>query len=73
MGLGWPGWRVWRRPAPSPGPGGQRSDCEDAIAVAVPPGDLGIALVGRPDDGWQRGTVARLCPRSVFSWPTTRA
>ena len=34
---------------------------------------LGAALVGRqllywwPDDGWQRGTVARLCPRPVFS------
>ena len=36
---------------------------------AVPPGDLGGALVGRtilywwPTDGWQRGTIARLCPR----------
>ena len=35
--------------------------------------DLGAALVGRtllywwPDDGWQRGTVALLCPRGVFS------
>jgi hypothetical protein len=40
---------------------------------AAPPGDLGAALVGRqllywwPDDGWQRGTVARLCPRGAFS------
>ena len=40
---------------------------------AAPPGDLGKALVGRtvlywwPDDGWQRGTVARLCPRGAFS------
>jgi hypothetical protein len=40
---------------------------------AAPPGDLGIALVGRtilywwPSDGWQRGTVARLCPRGAFS------
>ena len=40
---------------------------------AVLPGDLGAALVGRtvlywwPDDGWQRGTVARLCPRGAFS------
>ena len=40
---------------------------------AAPPSDLGAALVGRqllywwPDDGWQRGTVARLCPRPVFS------
>jgi hypothetical protein len=38
-----------------------------------PPGDLGAALVGRqllywwPDDGWQRGTVAHLCPRGAFS------
>ena len=36
------------------------------------PGDLGAALVGRtvlywwPDDGWQRGTVACLCPRGAF-------
>ena len=42
---------------------------------AAPPGDLGIALVGRtirvlywwPSDGWQRGTVARLYPRGAFS------
>ena len=40
---------------------------------AAPPGDLGAALVGRtilywwPDDGCQRGTVARLCPRGAFS------
>ena len=42
---------------------------------AAPPGDLGAALVGRnvlywwPDDGGQRGTVARLslCPRGTFS------
>ena len=43
----------------------------------APPLDLqlevGAALVGRqllywwPDDGWQRGTVARLCPRPAFS------
>ena len=38
---------------------------------AAPPGDLGAALVGRtvlywwPDDGWQRGTVARLCARDL--------
>jgi hypothetical protein len=37
---------------------------------AAPPGDLGAAFVGRQllfwwpdDDGWQRGTVARICPR----------
>ena len=40
---------------------------------AAPPGDLGGALVGRtilywwPADGWQRGTIARLCPRGAFS------
>ena len=40
---------------------------------AAPPGDLGAALVGRtilywwPDDCWQRGTVARLCPRGDLS------
>jgi hypothetical protein len=40
---------------------------------AAPPGDLGAPLVGRtllywwPDDGWQRGTVARTCPRGAFS------
>ena len=39
---------------------------------AVPRGNLGAALVGmtvhnwRPDDGWQRGTVARLCPRGAL-------
>ncbi len=40
---------------------------------AAPPSDLGAALVGRqlfywwPDDGWQRSTVACLCPRPAFS------
>ena len=42
---------------------------------AAPPGDLGAAPAGRtvpvlywwPDDGWQRGTVACLCPRGAFS------
>jgi len=40
---------------------------------AAPPGDLRTELVGRtllywwPDDGWQRGSVARLCPRGAFS------
>ena len=40
---------------------------------AAPPGDLGAALVGRtllycwPDNGWQRDTIARLCPRGAFS------
>ena len=48
-------------PAPLP-PAGYTVD-------AAPPGDLGAVLVGRtllywwPTDGWQRGTVARLCPR----------
>jgi hypothetical protein len=44
-------------------------------AAPQPARDLGAALVGRrrqllywwPDDGWQRGTVARLCPRPAFS------
>ncbi len=42
---------------------------------ATPPGDLGASLVGSqqlysgwwPDYGWQRGTVARSCPRGAFS------
>ena len=44
---------------------------------AAPPGDLGQAMVDRtlllyysgwwPTDGWQLGTVARLCPRRAFS------
>ena len=39
----------------------------------APPHDLDATLVGRsllywwPGDGWQRGTVARLCPRAAFS------
>ena len=37
----------------------------------APPGDLRAALVGRTIlywwPGWQRGTVARLCPRGAFS------
>ena len=39
----------------------------------APPGDLRAAQVGRtilywwPEDGWQRGIVARLCPRGAFS------
>ena len=44
-----------------------------AAAAPPPPHDLGAALAGRsllhwrPDDGWQRGTVERLCPRAAFS------
>ena len=40
---------------------------------AAPPGDLGAALGARtvlhwlPDDGWQLGSVACLCPRGAFS------
>ena len=43
------------------------------VSYDLTPGDLGAALVGRtllywwPTDGWQRGTVARLCPRGAFS------
>ena len=50
------------KPTPSP-PAGLAVD-------PAPPGDLGAALVGRtllywwPEDGWQRGTVARVCPRA---------
>ena len=40
----------------------------------MPPGDLGAPLVGRtllywwPDDGWQRGTEARLCFSHVVAY-----
>ena len=53
---------------PADGAAARRSGLETAQ-----PGDLGAALVGRtvlywrPDNGWQRGTVARLCPRGSFS------
>ncbi len=48
---------------------GRAESTTQAVLVAKgssPPGDLGAALVGRQllywwqDDGWQRGTVARL-------------
>jgi len=66
------------RPAPPPpcaGPAGAPAPLPPAgyTVDAAPPGDLGAALVGRtllywwPTDGWQRGTVARLCPRGAFS------
>ena len=51
-------------------PAQQRED-STTFMVAKPTGDLGSALGGRtilywwPDDGWQRGTVARLCPRGA--------
>jgi hypothetical protein len=41
-----------------------------AVDPPPPPGDLGAALVGRallywwPEDGWQRGAVARACARA---------
>ena len=40
---------------------------------AAPPGNLRAELVGRtllywwPADGWQRGTITRLCPCGTFS------
>jgi hypothetical protein len=66
------------RPAPPPpfaGAAGAPPQLPPAgyTVDAAPPGDLGAALVGRtllywwPTDGWQRGTVARLCPRGAFS------
>ena len=67
------------RPTPPPlplaGAAGAPSPIPPAgfTVEAAPPGDLGDALVGRtvlywrPDDGWQRGTVAHLCPRGAFS------
>jgi hypothetical protein len=48
------------------------SVCDPQVA-GPPPGDLGASLVGRmllywwPDDGCQRGTVARPFPRGAFS------
>ncbi len=54
---------------PRPGPERPRPQFIDA----APSGDLSAALVGRtilywwPTDGWQRGRVARLCPRGAFS------
>ena len=61
-------------PPPSRGCGGRAHPLPPAGFVVDPaPGDLGPTLVGRevlywwPDDGWQRGRVARLCPRSPFS------
>ncbi len=66
-------------PRPPPAPPGRAAASSAPLAPvgfaveAAPPGDLGAALVGRtilywwPTDGWQRGTVAHLCPRGVFS------
>ena len=45
----------------------------EGTPALAPPGDLRTELKGRPvlywwpDDGLQRGTVARLCPRGAFS------
>ncbi len=66
-------------PRPPPAPPGRAAASPAPLAPvgsaieAAPPGDLrvGAALVGRtilywrPTDGWQRGTVARLCPRGA--------
>ena len=70
---------VHSRPAPPPPPLAGAASAPPPIpptgftVEAVPPGDLGVALVGRtvlywwPDDGWQRGAVARLCKHGAFS------
>ena len=56
-------------PGRGPGPGRLKF----TIDAAPPTGDLRAELVGRtllywwPADGWQRGTVARLCPRGAVS------
>jgi hypothetical protein len=63
-------------PRPPPVPSGAPPQPIPPAGFTVdpaPPGDLGAALVGRtllywwPSDGWQRGTIARLCPRGAFS------
>ena len=62
-------------PPPAAAPSAPPSPIPPAgfIVDAAPPGDLRAPLVGRtllywwPDEGWQRGTVARLCPRGAFS------
>ena len=69
--------RALPRPAPRPplaaGPAPPPLPPTGFTVDAAPLSDLGAALVGRqllywwPDDGWQRGTVARLCPRPAFS------
>ena len=72
--------RALPRPVPPP-PGADSAGAPATAPIPLagytvnvaPPGELGAALVGRtllywwPDDGWQRGTVARLCPRGAFS------
>ena len=43
------------------------------VVDPAPPPDLGSSLIGRqllywwPADGWQRGSIARVCPRTPFS------
>jgi hypothetical protein len=69
--------RAGNRPHPLPAPPGRAAASPVPLAPvglaveAAPPGDLGAALVGRTmlywwpeiaSDGWQRGTVERLCP-----------
>ena len=52
----------------SPVAAGGRED-SSTVLVAKVSYDLGrqLRLYWWPDDGWQRGTVARLCPRGAFS------
>ncbi len=64
------------RPAPAAGRPRRRSfPAHPSGRFHRGPGDLGAALVGQrphqlcwwPDEGWQRGTVARLFPRGISS------
>ena len=63
------------RPAPLFGPAGPPPPIPTTgfTVEAAPPSDLCAALVGRtvlywrPDDGWQRSIIARLCPCGAFS------
>ena len=62
-------------PPPSRAAGGRAAPLPPSgfVVDTAPPPDLGAALVGRsilywwPTDGWQRGTIARVCPRAPFS------
>jgi hypothetical protein len=71
---------VWQLPRPAPAPPARARDWEHPAPIApagfsvdaAPPEDLSAALVGPgrtilywwPKNGWQRGTVARFCPRA---------
>ena len=63
------------RPPPAPPSGAEALPLPPAgfTVDPAPPTDLGAALVGRsilylwPADGWQRGSIARVCPPGPFS------